>query len=247
MAKGMYPADIILPSLALTLGVSASVYFFAYWWRHRDDKHSRALLFWAIGLFLMYWFQVPAILTGLGKVITVTDFNLFFTLTLPITFLALIFFLLGIFEISGFDIRRKFKIFLFLWFGVAILFFAYYFIINGGAILTYFLPLGGNIIFYIPLRLIIIATAARIIFRSKLRTAAGIAGVVCVIGESVLGLARNFFIIDNVLKYPPQFWYVVIAQSKFFFITQTLSIIILVFGFYFLHLAYHRLVYGENR
>jgi len=59
--------------------------------------------------------------------------------------------------------------------------------------------------------------------------------------ESALGLLRNFFVIKNTLIYPPQLWYFVIGSSRFFFITQTISIVLLVIGFYFLHLYYHRL------
>ena len=237
---------VLLPSLALALGVAASVYFIIRWWRNRDGQHTRALLFWAIGLFLMFWFQVPAILIGLGKVVTITDFNLFFSLTFPITFLALMLFYLGILQISGFDLNKKIKVLLFSWFALAILFFGYSFVLNKGVVSTYFLPLAGNIAFYLPIRTMILVIAIKLLFRPEMKTVSGMLGTLGIAAESMLGLARNFFIVDRVLRYPPQFWYVVIADSRFFFITQTLSIIILVFGFYFLHRAYHRLRYGSN-
>ncbi|MBI1956850.1 MAG: hypothetical protein HYS44_00095 [Candidatus Niyogibacteria bacterium] len=228
---------IILPALALTLGVLTSVYFVVQWWRQRDGRRERALLLWALALFLMYWFQVPAILSGLGKTITVTDFNLFFALTFPITFLALIFIYIGILQISGIRLGKKQMLALSAWFLAAILFFAYQFIVNKGVIQTYLLPLMGNL-FYIFIRALIVFTVIRLLIRPEMQTRVGILGAAAIVTESILGLARNFFIIDQVLTYPPQFWYLAIASSQFFFVTQTLSIILLVFGFYFLHRLY---------
>lgn len=232
---------ILLPSLAFVFGLTASIYLVVWRWLHKSDAHARALLFWAISLLLMYWFQVPAVLVGLGITITVTDFNLFFALSFPVTFLALMLLYLGVLQIKQIALSRKKKMLLFMWFAAAIIFFAYYFIINKGIIETYVLPLGGNIVFYMPMRLMIIAAAVKLLLRPEMRTPAGISGMAAVIGESVLGLARNVFIINKVLLHPPQFWYSVISDSQFFFITQALSIIMLAFGFFFLHLVCHRL------
>ena len=91
---------IVISSSALVLGIIVSIYFVIWWWQHRDGRHALSLLYWAIALFLFYWFQVPAILAGFGRVVTVTDFNLFFTLTFPITFVALILVYVGILSIS---------------------------------------------------------------------------------------------------------------------------------------------------
>ncbi len=196
--------------------------------------------------FLMYWFQVPAILIGLGKTITVTDFNLFFALTLPITFLALILVYVGILQIADFAVSRRRKVFLFSWFALAILFFAYYFVSQRGIINTYALPLVGNIAFYFVIRVLILAAAVRLAFRSELQNSAGIIGISGLVIEAVLGLMRNVFIVWQVLHYPPQFWYVVISGSRFFFVTQAMSVILLSCSFLALHYAYHRLKYGLN-
>ena len=233
-------SSIILPAFALALGIFASGYFVSWWIRHKDRRHTYAILSWALALFLMYWFQVPAILIGLGKTITVTDFNLFFTITFPITLLALTLVYTGILQISGIELGKKQKIALSIWLLSAVVFFGYHFILNKGVIQTYLMPLGGNIGFYLVIRVLIILAAIRLLYKTEMRTLYGILGAGALITESVLGLARNFFIIDRVLTYPPQFWYMHIAKSQFFFITQTLSIILLVIGFYFLHLLYHR-------
>lgn len=195
----------------------------------------------------MYWFQVPAILTGLGKTITVTGFNLFFTLTFPITFLALAMFYLGILLISGKKLSARKEIFFLVWFAAATLFFAYFFITRGGVIDTYIMPLAGNILLYLPIRLLIIFAAIRLLFHAEIRSVCGIIGVAGVAGESILGLMRNLFVVKTVLVYPSSFWYVALSNSRFFFVTQAASIIFLAVGFYFLHKAYCRLRSGTAR
>ena len=232
-------SNVILPSLALTLGILTSGYFIVQWLQHRDERHMNALISWALALFLIYWFQVPAILIGFGKIITVTSFNLFFTLTFPITFLALILVYVGILQISGTKLGKKQKIIFLIWFFSAIIFFGYHFILNEGVIQTYLLPLGGNIAYYLVIRVLIIFALIRLLYRVEMQTLYGVLGAGALITEGFLGLVRNFFIIDRVLTYPPQFWYFSIAKSQFLFTTQTMSIILLVVGFYFLHLLYH--------
>ena len=231
--------DIILPSIALILGVFTSGVFVVWWLQHRNRRSANALILWAIALFLMYWFQVPAILIGFGKVITVTKFNLLFAFTFPMVLLALILVYIGILQISGKKLWKKQKIALSVWFFSALVFFGYHFILNGGIIQTYFLPLGGNIAFYLIIRILIIFALIRLLYRVEMRTLYGVLGASALITEGFLGLARNFFIIDKVLAYPPELWYLHMAQSQFLFITQTMSIILFVIGFYFLHLVYH--------
>lgn len=242
----MHIGKILLPSLALALGVATSTYFLAYWWRHRDGGHTRSLLLWAIALFLFYWFQLPAIFVGLGKVITLTDFNLFFSLTFPITLLALILIYLGILQMAGIRLSRPKKIFFFVYFALAVLFFSYYFISRKGIIEDYALPLVGNIAFYLPMRLLIIFTIAKITLRTEFGNAYGTLGAAVIISEGILGLIRNFIVIKTVLAYPPHFWYMAFSGSKFFFITQTISVIFLAFGFYLLHLSYHHLYSSDS-
>lgn len=232
-------SNIILPSLALALGILTSAYFIVWWLKHRDGRRVNALVSWAFALFLMYWFQIPAILVGFGKSIIVTDFNLVFTITFPIVLLALILIYIGILQISGTKLGKKQKIALSVWFLSSIIFFGYYFILNEGIIQTYFFPLGANIAFYLVIRILIIVALIRLLYRVEMRTLYGMLGAGALIIEGLLGIARNFFIIDKVLTFPPQLWYFHIVKSQFIFVTQAMSIILLVIGFYFLHRLYH--------
>ncbi|MEK7195543.1 MAG: hypothetical protein AAB655_02520, partial [Patescibacteria group bacterium] len=195
---------------------------------------------WALALFMMYWYQVPAAIVGLGHTITVTDFNFFFALTFPVTFLALMLVFVGIIDIFEYKIGKKSKAMLLIWFLSAIAFFSYYFITREGIIDTYLLPLGGNMIFYLPMRALIILVIWKRLSGAANRNLYMTIGSVLIVMESILGIIRNSLVIENILIWPPQFWYAVLSSSKFFFVTQSLSIILFVAGFYLLHIAYYR-------
>ena len=227
---------VVYPALALILGVLTSVYLFVAWFRP-PPKRPPFLLYWSGALFLMYWFQVPVILTNLGSATTVTAFNFFFAITFPITFLALIFIYRGVLDALDIRISKTQRKIFFLWSLAAMAFFAYHFITRQGVINSYTLPLIGNIVFYFPLRSLTALTLVWWVWRAKPKNLYGVLGVCFIIAESLLGIFRNFLIIKYVLLYPPQFWYVVLSGLKIFFILQTASIILLVFGFFFLHRA----------
>jgi hypothetical protein len=225
--------SVIFPGLAFVLGLLVSAYLFIEWLRH--NRRPWFLLYWALALFLMYWFQVPVILTNLGKTIVQSDFNFFFAITLPITFVALVFVYWGALNIIGIQVSKKIKLLFLAWFLFALAFFVQQFVVQGGVIQEYSLPLVGNIGFYLPIRLLIIFVLARWLWQASNKTIYGVLGASAIIGESVLGLTRNFLIVKNVLAYPPEFWYVVLAGLDIFFILQTASIILLAIGFFFFH------------
>lgn len=230
---------VFLPALALVLGVLSSLYLFVEWIRYK--RRLQFPLFWSLALFLMYWFQIPVILSNSGKVITVTDFNLFFALTLPITFLALFLTYLGSVNALGLKLELKTKFFLYSWLLASVIFFSYHFILRKGIIQTYSLPLVGNIAFYLPSYLLIVFLFLRWFSRTQLpKTTYSVLGALAIMAASVLGIIRNFIIIKNVLAYPPQFWYIVLTSSKVFFILQTFSILLLVVGFFFFQRSYHK-------
>lgn len=231
---------VVFPTLAFVSGIVASGYFLVEWYKHKE--RLRFSLLWAVGLFLMYWFQLPVILTNSGRVITVTDFNFFFAITLPVVWVAIFLVYMGSLSVLGFSLKRGQKICLGVWFLAAALFFVYHFVVLRGVISTYSLPLVGNLVLYMPLHVMII-----FIFLRKLmqpisgRTAGLLTGAAGVMGASILGIARNFIITRSVLIYPPEFWYVVLTEQKAFFLLQTASIILLVLGFFFLHRWYCKL------
>lgn len=224
----------LFPLAALALGVIVSIYLFVKWLRHEKER-PKFLLLWSLALFLMYWFQVPLALSLLGKAIVLTDFNLYFALTLPITFLSLIFVYIGLLEVLGKRLGKTAKLMFWVWFLSAVVFFGYYFISNEGVIRTYSMPLVGNIVFYLPIRGLIIFILFRHYLKSEGKTLCFAVGAILIGGESIIGIIRNFFVVKTVLSYPPAFWYVAMSSLKIFFILRTSSVIFLSLGFLALH------------
>ncbi|OGZ61004.1 MAG: hypothetical protein A2919_00700 [Candidatus Spechtbacteria bacterium RIFCSPLOWO2_01_FULL_43_12] len=221
--------SVLFPGLAFVLGLLASMYLFAEWVRYHRRPHFS--LYWALALFLMYWFQVPVILSNLGKTIVQSEFNFFFAITFPITFVALVFIYLGVLDAIKFQMRPITKLLFGAWVISALIFFVQQFIVQDGVIQNHVLPLVGNIAFYGPIRTLIILTLVFWLRNTKNKALYGILGALAIIGESVIGLVRNFLIIKNVIQYPPEFWYIVLSGLDIFFILQTASIILLVAGF----------------
>ena len=231
--------SVLFSLFSLTLAFLVSVLLFLSWIKHKK-RRPRFLIFWAIGLLLMYAFQIPIILSNLGMEITVTDFNSFFTLAFPITFLSLILIYLGVVEVSKQRIKTRAKVVMSLWFLSSIIFFTYHFIVRGGIIETHSLTVVGNLVFYLPIRVLIIATLLRWFVKSTSKTLLLYLGTFGVILESLLGLFRNLLFLKNILVYPPEYWYLALSGLKVFFLTQILGIISIAIGFFFLYRVYHK-------
>src|SRR3989344_2841961 len=127
---------VVYPALALVLGVLTSIYLFVAWFRH-PKKRPAFILYCSAGLFLMYWFQVPIILTNLGRTTTITAFNFFFAVTFPVTFLALAMIYWGVLDALNIRLNRMLKVLFLAWLLSAAAFFAYHFIIYYGVISTH--------------------------------------------------------------------------------------------------------------
>lgn len=231
--------NFFVSAFVLATGVSTSIYLLAMWFRHAVPR-PRFLVLWAAALFLHYWFQVPAILVGWGRQITVTNFNLFFAITLPITFVALVLLYAGLLEIFGMRPAPRAKRLFYGWVIGAFVFFAWYFIRHGGVIETYSMPIVGNLAFYLPIRILIFVPLVRWLFRPGPKTAGVALGAAALGGANLLGLVRNILVVRTVLAYPPDFWYVALGALRIFSILQTLGIILTIVGFYFLCRSWRR-------
>lgn len=215
-----------------------SAYLLVKWLRH--PQRPRFLLFWALSLFLMYWFEVPLILGVLGKVVTVTSFNLFFAMMLPVTFLALVLLYRGTLELLEIRWTKKANTLFFFWFLAAVVFFGYVFTIGGGIIRTYALTLGGTLMFFVPIRALIILTLTKWLWRARDKTISGILGASAIIAESVFGIISNLLIVRNIMVYPPEFWYLALISLKIFFMLRMVNVVLIAFGYFFFCKNYHR-------
>lgn len=131
---------------SLLIGILGGAYFFFEWRNHR--AHITAL-FWAIGLFCLFLFQIPTILFNKGVHFALTQFGLFFSIAVPVSFLSLIAIYCGIVSLRKPVPKRAYFLFS-LWFAASLVFFNYFFYIN--QTFTSRLPLYALILlFFMPM------------------------------------------------------------------------------------------------
>ena len=62
-----------------------------------------------------------------------------------------------------------------------------------------------------------------------------IIGIVLMMGWAVMGIVGNVLAIKRLLAYPPQFWFIALAQFELMFLLQSVSMLLLILGFLFVH------------
>lgn len=217
--------------LALALGTAGSLCLFIEWLVHK--RKYQFLLLWSIGLLLQYLFQIPAILSNLGKRFTLTDFNPFFSLTLSLSFLGLILIYLGILYAVG----RAWKtcMHLVIWFAsIAIL---YSFMFYNHRIFTSDIPTFiTSFLFYFPLYALILHALWKWYRKHDwIKTGLTTVGIVMLAIAAVIGIVKGLVFLREGLAYPPYFWFVPSSSSRFVFVSQSLEVISFVLGFLFVH------------
>lgn len=230
---------VYFSSATLILGIVIGCYFLFEWLLHK--RRYKLPLFWAIGLFFLYWFLVPYILGNAGFRFTLTDFNVFYSFAFPVTFGGLILVYLGILTISPFKNQKRINRLLTMWFVLCLLVFSFYFLVRGGE-QTGRSPLFiTTFLFFLPLRLLILFAVWKLMtsraLRDGQRTRTGIA---LVAGWGIIGIIGQFLAIWKVLLYPPQFWYLALVDFKELFLLQSVSMLMLSVGFFLVHRRYFR-------
>ena len=220
--------------LTLALGVLGGLYFFIKWLVHHQ-KHQFYIL-WAVGLFLLYLFQMPFILANAKLSFVISDFNVFFILMFLATFLALALIYLGILSASTGVINKKLITFLFYWFFLSGLLVALYFFIDHGIGSTYIPQILVVFLFFIPIYLITLIALWR-----WLRSGGGKKlfsinlGIAMLMISSILGLLEVFLALQKIIHYPPQFWFIALMSFDLLFLLQDIGIILLLVGFCLIH------------
>ena len=230
--------------VTLVIGVIGGLYLFIHWLRHRKHKFS---LLWAIGLFLLYWFQVPFILANAGVRFTVTNFNLFYSITLPLVFLGTILIYLGILSVSPFKNQKRVNLYLFLWFVLSALVFAYYFIFQVGYSTRLF-QFGPTLVFFLPLYLLILSALWRWYRRQDFsKTKSTSIGLIAITLSILLKIGGSLIAISRMLAYPPEFWFIALTDFDTLFFLEALNTLLLLTGFFLVHKNCCRVLDGYSK
>lgn len=121
----------LLVTLIFLIGIFFSLILFVFWLANsRKDSFA---LYWGLGFLLWNWSQIPTMLSLSGESVVLTDFNLFFAITIPLSFLARIFIHFGLRSVLGYKNTRKVVLQFLAWFVAFILYYIYFFVVSGHA------------------------------------------------------------------------------------------------------------------
>jgi hypothetical protein len=214
---------------ALLIGILGGLYFFCEWLRH---KHASAF-FWALGLFCLFLFQIPAILGDAGVRFVLTQFNLFFAVSFPISFFGLIMIYFGILSLTEPFPRNAYLVFS-VWFSASLLFFTKYFFLN--QTVTSHWPLYGAILlFFLPVHILNLwALFSFSIANQCPRNCPYMLGITALTLSLLCGIGRNIVLLKWFATYPPAFWFLAL-QPEILFWLQISGSVLLLAGFLLLH------------
>src|SRR3989338_8314432 len=85
--------EFYLSLIGLAIGALGGLYLLAEYFRH--GRSSRFLLFWLIGMTLIYWFRVPMILANTGSQFVLRNFDFFLAVSFPVSLAGFILMLWG--------------------------------------------------------------------------------------------------------------------------------------------------------
>lgn len=228
-----YSSLFYFSTTTLILGIVGGLYLFIDWLYHRR-QHKFALL-WSIGLFALYWFQVPAILASSGASFTLTDFNRFFSVAFPTAFIGAVLIYAGILSVLKPPNQKKISRYLLLWAILALAVFALYF--RQTTTITTYIPLFATLfLFFLPIHILIVLVAWRWSRRKDWpKTKICSFGIALIIGSFLLAIVQDLFALYKGFSFPPEFWFLAIANSPALFFMQATGTILLLAGFFFVH------------
>ncbi|OGY99492.1 MAG: hypothetical protein A2945_01385 [Candidatus Liptonbacteria bacterium RIFCSPLOWO2_01_FULL_52_25] len=216
----------------LLLGIAGAGYLLLEWIHHRRER--RFALLWSVGLFLLFWFQIPAILSHANQSFTLTDFNIFFSFAFPISFVGNLLIYAGILSVTRPSSPRRAITFV-VWAAVATILF-FFFFANQNTISSRAPTFIFIFLFFMPLHILVLVELRRWWKSQELfTTRACYLGIAVLMASYALGIFQNVFVLDRSLRFPPEFWFLAVADSSALFIMQSLGTLLLLVGFFFVH------------
>jgi|GEM_PF-4181758 len=226
--------EFFLSSGGLLLGTLGSVYFLMEYLRHR--RESKFLLYWAIGLLLLFWFRIPIILLNAGVRFYFSGFHAFLAAAFPLALVGLIFLLAGVNSVHPFINKRKVSIFLILWLILALAFFAALFLGPFPLVKSNFSVLVVNLLLFAPVRLFLLYAIVRwLINWWRSIDAFGRIGIVMLVFGTSLGALQHFIVLPRLLVIPTEFWFIAIGSFDVNFIVEIFSMMFLLLGAFLAH------------
>ena len=214
-------------------GPVAGLFLLFEWLRHKRKYFF--MLAWALGLFLLDWFQIPTALFGAGEHFVYSRFDTLFAISLPLSFLGFLLIYLGIRDVTHTPVRKMTYIWFSLLFLAALAFYGLQYW-TAHPVESRLSLLTSLAFFFVPVQ-VLIFSALWAGFRNKnaLTTRLARWGLAVLMASVIAALARYALYVDKLILYPPEFALLFIRSSRFYLATQMLGIVLLVAGFLLIH------------
>lgn len=221
-------APLYLSALSIAAAIGGSLFLFREW--IASGRKRAAFLFWTIALASLFVFQVPTVLfIAATHPYTVSDFNVFYAITLPLSFFGIIMEFFGVLALTRPISKRIYTIFT-LWFFGAIAFFDYEFM-PGKIVMSHAVPNTAIAGYFLPLNMIAFWAVSLLAIRTKINASRRLRlGLISIAFSFLAGLARNILMLEGFAKFPPMFWFLAL-QSPLFFALQLAGTAFLITGF----------------
>lgn len=220
------------------LGLLTGLAFFIDWLFGRPARMF--MLPWAFGLLLLHWLQLPVVLASSGFLVYVSDLNNFITFTFPLSFIGLVLIYAGMMSIAPPQHRHTFDAFIILELAIALLVYLVSLITNSGAQSNFVLVIVTNLLFFIPMRLLLLLSAWQWHQKLDAKVHTGHVGLLFLMGWAVAGVLNHALLLPRLLVYPQQFWFVAYASYQLLYFMEVVSVPILLIALLLLRISYRR-------
>jgi len=217
----------------VVLGFMCSAYLLYDWLKHKRTQPH--VFLWAISLVLFYVFLIPFIPAHFGEGIVLSEWQEFFSFTVPLIFLGWVFVYWGIEQARSGVQSLTPPIFLVVWVVTSFIFYAFRF-----APTPYekTLSIIGIVVFFLAIHILTLialwrwAQAERGRDHKLLQSKTGIAVIAVAI---IISIARYLIILAGLIKLPQGLWVLTIANLDLGFILRSVVVVLLAIGFVLVH------------
>lgn len=221
------------------LGLFVGLAFFIDWLIGRPARMF--LLPWAFGLFLLHWLQLPAILASSGSLVYVPDVNVFITFAFPLSFIGLVLIYAGMMSIAPPQHRHTYDALIILELGIALLVYLASLLTTSGAQSNFVLIIITNLLFFLPMRLLILLSAWQWHQRLDPAVRAGHIGLLFLMGWAAASILNHALLLPRLLAYPQEFWFVAYVNYQLLYFMEAISIPMLLLGLLLLRFSHARI------
>lgn len=210
------------------VGIGVGLLGLVDWGMHH--RGGRTLLYWAIGLLLLHWIQLPVIIARSGVHVFLADMNTFIAFAFPAAFAGLLLVYLGVLECAPVQPSRRLSVWVAVELTVAIGVYTVALFTANVAHSNFVLLLVTNVLLYLPLHVLVFSLVWRW-WSAKWRQRRVVTiGLLLFGGWSVFGIVNHLLVMLKLFAYPQEFWFVAITNYQLLYALEMARVPLLILG-----------------